>query len=128
MTRTLVAEDDTDIREIVVMLLRRAGHQVTAVNDGVDAQRALDLRVFDLLVTDHHMPRMGGAEVVAHLHRSGMRTRALLMSADHRVARMDVVVDGRASFLRKPFGGTRLLGAVEALMGPPPPGRFEIQP
>jgi len=58
--RVLVAEDNEINRDIVVTMLERAGHSVTAVADGVQAVRAVEERPFDLVLMDVEMPVMDG--------------------------------------------------------------------
>ena len=59
----LVAEDQTDIRDLLVMNLRSAGYEVTAVGDGEQALARQAERASDLLILDLMMPRVDGLEV-----------------------------------------------------------------
>ena len=59
----LVAEDQTDIRELLVMNLRGAGYEVEAVADGPSALASQRERASDLLVLDLMMPGLDGLEV-----------------------------------------------------------------
>src|SRR5688572_7401240 len=59
----LVAEDQTDIRELLVMNLRAAGYEVEAVADGPAALASQKERASDLLVLDLMMPGLDGLEV-----------------------------------------------------------------
>jgi two-component system, cell cycle response regulator DivK len=80
--RILVAEDDPRSRELMVELLRDAGHEVTAVPDGQDAIDVLQdwTREFDMAVLDMQMPRVSGLEVVAAIRRDA-RLRSLVVLA-----------------------------------------------
>jgi diguanylate cyclase (GGDEF)-like protein len=60
----LIAEDDGLLRTIYGEALAAAGHRVQLAEDGLAALEALDEGVFDLLVTDLLMPRMGGLELL----------------------------------------------------------------
>lgn len=118
MTKTLVVDDDMDIRDFVALVLGRAGHEVVTAQDGQEALDLLSGDRFDLVVSDHHMPRVTGAEVIGHLHTTSPDTCAVLMSGDHEVRHLDSLVPAAPVFLRKPFNRHRLLGAVESLVGP----------
>ena len=67
--RILVVDDDAVNRQAMVMLLEREGHQVTAVENGVEAMQQLDDRdaSFDAIVTDLQMPRLGGRAMYEQL-------------------------------------------------------------
>ena len=120
MTRTLVAEDDIDLLEYVSLVLARAGHDVCQARDGAEAIAALDESVFDLVVTDHHMPHRTGREVLGHLAGKGLPTKALLMSADHYLTDDAELVGTIDAFLPKPFKRGALLEAVDVMVGSRP--------
>ncbi len=67
--RVLVAEDNEINRDIVVTMLRRAGHQVTAVSDGLQAVRAVEDEEgrFDAILMDVQMPVMDGITATRHI-------------------------------------------------------------
>lgn len=70
--KILLADDELVGREVVTALLERNGHQVTAVEDGVEVLEALQNGTFDILLGDISMPFMDGTEV-ARIIRSGER-------------------------------------------------------
>lgn len=76
--RILVAEDDDDIRRLNVGVLRRAGYQVDAAEDGVVAWDALQLQRYDLLVTDNCMPKMSGVELLEKLRVACIRLPVIM--------------------------------------------------
>jgi CheY-like chemotaxis protein len=67
--RILVVDDDAVNRQAMVMLLEREGHQVVAVENGVEAMQQLDDhdKLFDAIVTDLQMPRLGGRAMYEQL-------------------------------------------------------------
>ncbi len=65
--RIVVADDDPDIRRLVVLKLTSAGHEVTAVGDGAAALEAIRRDPPDLAVLDVMMPGMTGVEVCVAL-------------------------------------------------------------
>lgn len=105
-SRCLVADDDEDIREFIGLVLERAGHEVTLAGDGAQALSLAEAGGFDLVVLDHHMPRLTGLEVAGRLDG----VRVLLMSGD-----LDVGARHRW-FLPKPFNRTELVRAVDDLL------------
>ena len=63
----VVAEDQADIRDLIVMNLRQAGHEVLAFADGAAALASQAERQSDLLVLDLMMPGLDGLEVTKAL-------------------------------------------------------------
>ncbi len=115
--RILVAEDQTDIRDLLVMNLQQAGYEVQAVADG---QAALDSQAgdaSDLLVLDLMMPRVDGLEVCKALRARGRDTPILMLTA--KSTELDRVLGlelGADDYLTKPFSMAELLARVKALL------------
>src|SRR2546422_760515 len=70
--RILVVDDDAVNRQAMVLLLEREGHQVVAVENGLEAMERLGDRdnMFDAIVTDLQMPRLGGRAMYEQLVNS----------------------------------------------------------
>src|SRR5664280_2710548 len=106
----LVAEDQTDIRELLVMNLRSAGYEVEAVADGSAALASQSERASDLLVLD-------GLEVCKALRARGRSTPILMLTA--KSTELDRVLGlelGADDYLTKPFSLAELLARVKALL------------
>lgn len=121
--RILVAEDVAASRLLLQAVLERAGHVVTAAEDGPRALAALHGASFDMAVLDLHMPGTDGFGVAAALRTlpgEQGRVPLIALTADPpeqvepacREAGFDAV-------LRKPFETRRLLGLIDALRGRP---------
>jgi DNA-binding response OmpR family regulator len=113
----LVAEDQADIRELIVLNLQGAGYAVTAVADG---QAALDSQLeaaSDLLILDLMMPRLDGLDVCKALRARGRATPILMLTA--KSTELDRVLGlelGADDYLTKPFSMAELLARVKALL------------
>ena len=115
MSRVLVVDDDEDIRGLVSMRLKAAGHRVVAVSDGNEALALVEARGLpEVAVLDVSMPGMDGFELLQALRDlGGDDVRVVFLSArvqEHDVAR------GRqagATYLTKPFIASALINAVE---------------
>jgi DNA-binding response OmpR family regulator len=77
----LVAEDQADIRELIVLNLRQAGCQVQAVADGSAALASPLEQADDLLVLDLMMPGLHGLEVCKALRARGRAAPNLMLTA-----------------------------------------------
>jgi len=113
----LVAEDQTDIRDLLVMNLRSAGYDVTAVGDGEQALARHAERPSDLLILDLMMPRVDGLEVCKALRAKASATPILMLTA--KSTELDRVLGlelGADDYLTKPFSLAELLARVKALL------------
>lgn len=70
--RILVVDDDAVNRQAMVLLLEREGHQVVAVENGLEAMERIGERdgTFDAIVSDLQMPRLGGRAMYEQLVNS----------------------------------------------------------
>jgi len=117
MPHILVAEDQADIRDLLVMNLRGAGYQVAAVADGAAALAAQTERRSDLLILDLMMPALDGLEVCKALRARGHATPILMLTA--KSTELDRVLGlelGADDYLTKPFSLAELLARVKALL------------
>ena len=80
----LYAEDLKQLRDFMGIMLGREGHTVETADDGTAALERLgsDLSAFDLLITDHHMPRLNGLELVRCLRRLPFAGRIIVFSSE----------------------------------------------
>jgi CheY-like chemotaxis protein len=69
--RILVVDDEPMVRFLLVRFLEEEGHSVDEAADGIEALEHLSRRAYDLLITDVHMPRMCGIDLVRALRRQG---------------------------------------------------------
>ena len=72
--RVLIVEDETDISELVSLHLKREGHEVTSVENGEDALKALDGHDYDLLVLDWMLPGLSGLELCKRVRANGTKS------------------------------------------------------
>jgi DNA-binding response OmpR family regulator len=115
--RVLVAEDQSDIRDLLVLNLRSAGYNVTAVADGVAALASQNEVASDLLILDLMMPGLDGLEVCKALRARGHGTPILMLTA--KSTELDRVLGlelGADDYLTKPFSLAELLARVKALL------------
>ena len=82
--RILHVDDMRELREIVRMSLGRDGHLVESFADGASALQKIaeNPAAFDLFMSDHHMPRMNGLEVVRELRRMNFAGKIFIFSSE----------------------------------------------
>ena len=117
MPSILVAEDQTDIRDLLALNLRAAGYEVATVADGVAALASQNERASDLLILDLMMPGLDGLEVCKALRARGRASPILMLTA--KSTELDRVLGlelGADDYLTKPFSLAELLARVKALL------------
>jgi CheY-like chemotaxis protein len=75
-----VLDDDPAAREITALFLAHSGYLVETAGDGEQGWEALQSGTYDLLVTDHHMPRLTGVQLVKRLRVAGLGLPVILAS------------------------------------------------
>jgi DNA-binding response OmpR family regulator len=129
--RVLVAEDDQDVRDLVVVTLTRAGLQVLVAADGVEALGIALEQAPDLAVLDVSMPRMDGLEVTRRIRGDerarGMPVLFLTASVSEEDARRGIAA-GATVVMAKPFVPAELVRRVRALLAGNPEGGGEDAP
>jgi len=63
----LVVDDDDLVRKILKKFLTGLGYYVDTAEDGESAQEFLRTSLYDLVLTDLEMPRLGGRELLEHM-------------------------------------------------------------
>lgn len=117
--RILIADDDGGSRLLLLRLLERVGHKVTAAHHGNDVLRELESNVFDALIIDLHMPGLSGVDLLKFLReRSGISSTMpiIVVSADTSpmsIARVQAA--GATAFVAKPITTSRLLDVVAGI-------------
>ena len=127
----LVVEDDSDIAELVVRYLEKAGYATTHMSSGRDALDAVRSKAPDLVVLDVMLPHLDGLEV-CRLLRAGSATAAIpIIMLTARAEESERIVGleiGADDYLAKPFSPNELVARVRALLRrtqrvtPPPAG------
>lgn len=104
MEKILVVDDEQSLREVLSIMLKRTGYAVTSVADGEEAIELLNKDIFDLVITDLRMPKIGGMEVLKAAKSASPETVVLIItafaSADSAVEAMK---QGAYDYLTKPF-------------------------
>jgi len=82
--RVLYADDVRQLRELLTLILRRDGHDPETVGDGTEALERLGRAdaAYDLLITDHHMPRMNGLDLVRRLRARRFAGKIVVFSSE----------------------------------------------
>lgn len=124
--RVLFVDDDPEVRSLGKLALTRAGYAAEVAGNGAEAWDALVSESYQLLVTDHQMPRLTGLELAAQARRAGMRLPIIMISGS-----LDPTSDPAcvwldfSAFLPKPFALRELLNTVARVL-PAIPNRAPV--
>lgn len=114
--RLLLAEDEKELSDALVTLLRHNNYSVDAVYDGDDALEYLRTGLYDGAILDIMMPKKDGIEVLKTARAEGLGLPVIMLTArseiDDRVAGLDAGAD---DYLTKPFAIKELLARIRAM-------------
>src|SRR3954465_4754116 len=103
MSRILLCDDEEALCRSLSRVLRAAGHEVVTA-DGPRGLVRLQEEGFDLIVTDLHMPEVGGLEILAAARRFSPKTPVIAMSGSAEIPdAVKAMHAGARDFLIKPF-------------------------
>ena len=115
--RLLLVEDDRMIGESLQRGLDKSGYAVDWVEDGRQAELALDNGVYDLMILDLGLPRKDGLTLLGEMRQRGNDTPVLIVTArdaiDDRVAGLD---KGADDYLVKPYDLKELKARINAVL------------
>lgn len=118
--KILVAEDDPEARELLLLLLEGGEYSLLEAADGMEALDMLRTEQPDLLITDIVMPRMDGYELVRRLREDDRtaHTSVIFCSASYheREVREMARSLGVQSTLAKPFDHKTVRTIVDAAL------------
>ena len=123
MARILIADDDPDIRQLVVYSLADEGHEVTIAKNGREAVDQVVESAPDLLVLDIMMPEMDGYGVMRELTEQGIRDTLKILVLTAKGSERDFKEGydlGADRYQTKPFDPEELVETVRELLDSSP--------
>lgn len=119
LERILVVEDESEIRELVVLHLKRDGHAVDAVGSVEEAQSLLDRQSYSLVVLDWMLPGASGVDLARKIRAKSDRDDLAILMVTAKAEAGDIVTGldaGADDYLTKPFEPQVLIARVRALL------------
>jgi DNA-binding response OmpR family regulator len=126
-----VADDDSDIRELVRELLRRDGLDVVEATTGREAVRRVHTDQPSLVILDVAMPELDGWQALERIRDFSEVPVLMLTAHDSELEKVRGLRAGADDYVTKPFGRQELLARVQALLrraqaaGPAAPEVYE---
>ena len=119
MKKILVAEDEQNIREFVVINLKRAGYDCVEAASGEEALRVYEQAGgdFDVAVLDIMMPKMDGYEFTRTLRETNNNLPILMVSAKELPSdKKHGFLVGTDDYMTKPIDEEEMLWRIKALL------------
>ena len=117
MFKILIAEDDSELRQLFSHVLIKNGYSVTGVCNGKEALDALDKGYYDLIISDIMMPAMDGYELVSSLRTAGYSIPVMMITAKDAFDDMRMgFVSGTDDYMVKPVNVNEMVLRVGALL------------
>ncbi len=115
----LIVEDDPHLREALFDTLTAESVSVLTAESGPAALDILDAEPVGLVITDLQMEPMDGATLLRSIHERHPRLPAVLMTAYGTIENaVDVMRNGAADYLVKPFEAAELKAVVDRYLAP----------
>lgn len=116
MQSILIAEDDRELRQLLVRVLRKNGYGVETAADGKEGLSALE-REFDLVIAEADLPKLSGFELAQKLREKNNPVPVLLLTAKETFDEMrHGFLGGSEAFLIKPISVSDLMRMVRTLL------------
>lgn len=116
-----MVEDEPDFSQAAMRELRRAGYAGDAVDTISDAESAVAVYDYDIILLDRHLPDGDGLSFLKKVRRSKNDVPVILMSAELRsiADRISGLEDGADDYIAKPLDIEELLARSRALLRRP---------
>lgn len=120
MTKILIAEDDNDIRELIILTLQFNGFDVDSAEDGLAAvEKAQANPIYDIILMDVRMPRMTGYDACRALKQNDETKNipVVFLSAKGQDQEIQTGLGAGASdYILKPFAPDELIRTIQKVL------------
>jgi len=120
----LVVEDEENIRSALADFLEFHNFEVTEAADGLEAERVVAGRRFDLIMLDLMLPKISGEQLCFKWRHDGLQTPIIMLTAKgqekEKVAGLNLGAD---DYITKPFSLEELLARINAVLRRTDPSR-----
>ena len=119
MTKILIAEDEKDIRDLIMLTLQFSGFEVVSARDGAEAVELAPTAKFDLIMMDVRMPRMTCYEACREIKKmDGMdQIPVIFLSAKGQETEVQENIEaGAVAYVLKPFAPDQLIRKINEVL------------
>ncbi|OGO60908.1 MAG: two-component system response regulator [Chloroflexi bacterium RBG_19FT_COMBO_49_13] len=119
MAKILVADNDREVREMIIFALRFAGHEVLSASNGEEALSLAKQSIPDLILMDVRMPKMNGYETCKALktNKDTLSIPVIFLSARGQDSEVQAGLQvGAADYILKPIAPDRLVEKIKPFL------------
>ena len=120
----LVVEDEQKILSALRDFLEFHGFKVTEAVDGLEAERVVAKKGFDLILLDLMLPKISGEQLCTKWRRDGLQTPVIMLTAKgqqkEKVMGLNIGAD---DYITKPFSLEELLARIKTVLRRTDPAR-----
>jgi DNA-binding response OmpR family regulator len=120
----LVVEDEDKIRTALADFLEFHGFTVEQAANGLEAERIVRSKKFDLILLDLMLPKISGEQLCTVWRQDGLQTPIIMLTAKgqekEKIAGLDIGAD---DYITKPFSLEELLARINAVLRRTDPAR-----
>ena len=112
----LIVEDDEDIVDLLVTVLREHFNRIDIAGNGSEAlEKVRATPDYDLIISDLNMPRMGGARLYKEIEAIDPKLARRMLFISGEQSGSQILLDGKENpFIYKPFGIKELRETIAA--------------
>jgi len=110
----LVADDDSEIRDVIHVYLRNEGYQVLEAADGQEALSTIQTTPIQLVILDVMMPQMDGITACLKIRAISNIPIIMLSAKQEDIDKITGLTTGADDYMIKPFNPLELLARVKA--------------
>jgi len=116
MSRILVVEDESNLREPLVYLLQKEGYEVIEAEDGNIALETFHSQGADLILLDLMLPGLSGNEVCREIRADSNVPIIMLTAKDTEIDKVVGLEIGADDYVTKPYSTRELLARMKAVL------------
>lgn len=114
MIKILIADDDKNLRKVLMEELSDAGFDTSMTDSGIKAIELLEKDEYDVLLLDLNMPGLGGIDVLKNIKALDIPTEVIILTGHGTVSNaVEAMKLGAYDFLAKPFKMEELKAVIE---------------
>jgi len=116
MTKLLIVDDDANIRELVLLFLKKEGFELYEASDGMKALELMEKVKIDIAIIDIMMPIMDGWELCREIREFSDMPILMLTAKGETSQKLKGFELGADDYLVKPFDPAELTARVKAVL------------